>query len=154
MKKAFSIIEIIMGIIFIGMLSEIIVGIAQVKKINIDSNININNHILLESEIEQMKGTCCYLNTTTCSIMGGVSSGNNMLAIGDTCTIDYNSGALTYYETDDNGNVLPTKPLDHMSPNEITATCTKISDGFFNIDVSLKTPKNTLKGNALVNACM
>ena len=80
------------------------------------------------------------------------------MAIGDTCTIDYDSGALTYYQTDDNGNIVlnggnPVE-LTHMSPNEITAKCTKISDGFFNIDVSLKTPKNTLKGNALVNTCM
>lgn len=159
MRKGFSIFEIIIGIIFIGMISEMMVGISQLKKINTNSNININNHILLESELEQAKGNCCYLNNTTCSSRGGTSSGSNLLAIGDSCSYSYDTDTITYYQMDDNWNFVldgseQKISLDHMTPNEITTICKKVSDGFFNIDVTLKTPKSTLKGNALVNSCI
>lgn len=143
MKKGFSILEIIVGIIFIGMISEIMVGISTIQKSNTITNINVNNHILLDSEIEQAKGNCCYLGFQSCATRGGVGDDNF-------CVIEYDSDNLNYFKKEDDGTI---SNLTNMIPNKVKTTCTKKADGFYDINVELTTIKDVLKGSAIVNKC-
>ena len=144
MRKGFSILEIILAIIFIGMISEIMIGISTVQKSNTTISMNVNNHILLDSEIEQAKGSCCDLGGyKSCSQIGGAGDEN-------LCVIEYDSDNLNYFKKEVDGTVFN---LTHMKPNKVKTICTKQSEGFYNINVELTTIKDVLKGSAIVNKC-
>lgn len=118
-KYAFGYPEIIVGIIFIGLSSLLLMQTANTNKTRADINVNLNTHILLDSEIEQNKGRCKMLKTNTCTSLGGIVTGNNLMQVGDVCN-------FTYIE----------KGISGRNYN-ITNMCKKESDQLFSLQTTL-----------------
>lgn len=133
MKKGMGMIEVVISLIFLGMISEIVMGIGQQEKFNTDSIISMNTHILLDSEVSQNKARCRMLNSATCTSMGGNFTGNNNLTIGDTCSWSYQEQGANNQNFD------------------ITNLCTKTGEFLFDINTNVQGFSMDISGEGFIS---